>query len=150
MIKHDQDFRIGFKPQSTIKRILPTPYAKTPTLQQHGIIYQFNCNDCNGCYIGQTGQKLESRLKQHHNDHKSKKLRPNNTAAFYYTKNTGHTFDLDNTKIIGTEKHLQKRLILEPIFINKNKTTSINLKSDIDTLNPPYSNLIQTLNRNAI
>lgn len=148
LVKYDSDLRIGFKPLSTINKLIPTPYTKTPTAQQHGIIYSFSCNNCDGQYIGQTGQKLINRIKQHQNDHKSKKPRANNTAAFYHSQNTGHTFDFDNTKIITTEKHLQKRLILESININLNKSTSINLKSDIDTLNPSYSNLIQNLGVN--
>ena len=57
LIEHDKELQIGFKPLSTKNKIIPTPYTKTPTLQQHGIIYSLNCNNCDGGYIGQTGQK---------------------------------------------------------------------------------------------
>ena len=145
LIKTDENLKIDFKPLSTISRIVPTPNEKTLTQEQHGVIYKFKCNDCEGCYTGQTGQKLKNILKQHLNDHKKPKT--NTTAAFYHAKNTGHTFNLNNTEVIATEKHLHKRLILESIHINMNKNKSINLKSDIDTLNPAYSSLIQITNK---
>lgn len=53
-----------------------------------------------------------------------------------------HTFDYDNTKILASERNLQKRLTLEAININKYRKTSINLKSDIDSLNPAYTQLL--------
>ena len=111
------------------------------------IVYLFGCNDCDGQYIGQTRQKLGNRLKQHKSDQRSKTIKQNKTAAFQHTKNTGHTFDLDNTKVLTTENHLQKRLTLESININLYKRTSINLKSDIDTLNPAYTQLLQYLKK---
>lgn len=86
------------------------------------------------------GQKLVNR--QHKSDHSSTKPKVNSTAAYQHSAKTGHTFKYEETKILKTEKHLQKRLTLEAIYINQNSKTAINLKSDIDTLNPSYSKLL--------
>lgn len=112
----------------------------------HNTIYSINCNDCEGVYIGQSGQKLKNRIKQHKSDHTSKTIKKNNTAAFQHSKDTAHTFDFENAKILTKEKHLQKRLTLEAISIHLNKK-AINLKSDIDTLNPTYTNLLNNLRK---
>ena len=40
-------------------------YEKIRTENQHGVIYAFNCKNCDGEYIGQTGQKLKIRINQH-------------------------------------------------------------------------------------
>lgn len=144
---YDTNIKIGFKPYSTVRKILKTPYPKLKTDEQHGLIYKFKCNDCNGEYIGQTGQKLKSRIQQLKTDQKSKIIKKTNTAAFQHSKETGHTFNFNDTKILAKETNLQKRLTLESININKHKRTSINLKSDIDTLNPAYSHLLQNFTK---
>lgn len=146
--RYDENLRIGYKPDKTIRRIIKSPYLPVQKMDKHNIIYKFKCNDCEGEYIGQTGQKLKNRIKQHKGDHKSKIIKTNNTAAFQHSKQTGHTFDFENTQILKTEKNLQKRLILEAVNININKKTSINLKSDIDNLNPTYSQLIKNVQTN--
>lgn len=149
LTSYDKNLRIGYKPEKTIKKIIKSPYTQTATMDKHNVIYKFKCNDCVGEYIGQTGQKLKNRIKQHKGDHKSKIIKANNTAAFQHSKNTGHTFDFDNTQILKSESNLRKRLILEAININIHKKTTINLKSDIDNLNPSYSQLIENFNNNT-
>lgn len=143
LTSHNKNLRIGYKPEKTIKKIIKSPYTQTTTMDKNNVVYKFKCNDCTGEYIGQTGQKLKNRIKQHKRDYKSKIAKSNSTAAFQHSRDTGHTFDFDNTEILKTEKNLQKRLLLEAININIHKNTSINLKSDIDNLNPSYSQLIK-------
>lgn len=144
-IKNDNNLEIGFKPDSTINRIIKSPYPPLPMFERHGIIYSFGCNDCDGIYIGQTGQQLKNRIRQHKTDQNSKTEKNNNTAAFHHSKNTGHTFNFENTKILTTEKILHKRLTLETIHINIHRKNAVNLKSDIDNLNPAYTQLIKNL-----
>ena len=145
LTSYDKNLRIGYKPEKTIRKIIKSPYTPTTTMDKHNVIYKFKCNDCTGEYIGQTGQKLKNRIKQHKGDHKSKTIKTNNTAAFQHSKNTGHTFNFDNTQILQSERNLRKRLILEAININIYKKTSINLKSDIDNLNPTYTQLLKEM-----
>lgn len=141
-ISSDETIEIGYKPWTTVGRITKSTYQPLHKLERHGIIYSVNCNDCAGIYIGQTGQKLKNRIKQHQSDYNSRTIKPNNTAAFQHARNMGHTFNYENTKIIKSEPNLQKRLTLEAININTYRETSINLKSDIDALNPAYTQLL--------
>ena len=140
--KNNALLEIGFKPETTVSRIIKSPYPPLPIEERHGVIYTINCKNCDGIYIGQTGQKLKNRIKQHKADITSKTTKKNNTAVFHHSKDTGHTFDFDNTKIVTTEKNLQRRLTLETINININRSNTINLKSDIDNLNPTYTQLL--------
>lgn len=142
---HDPSIKIGFKPESTVRKIIKTPYPPMRKEDQHGLIYSFACNDCAGVYIGQTGQKLKNRIKQHISDRNSKTVKVNNTAAYQHSKSLNHTFDFENTRILAKENNLQKRLTLEAININLNRTKAINLKSDIDNLNPTYTQLLTYL-----
>ena len=58
--RHDPSIEIGFKPESTVSKIIKTPYPPMRKDEQHELIYSFACNDCAGIYIGQTGQKLKN------------------------------------------------------------------------------------------
>lgn len=145
LTKHDNEIKIGFKPYTTVNKICKTPYTPIPTMEKHNVIYAIDCKNCDGQYIGQTGQKLKDRLKQHTRDQIAKTPKQNNTAAYHHTKNTGHTLNFEKTRILATENHLQKRLTIESININLYKNTAVNLKSDIDTLNPAYTQLLKNL-----
>ena len=62
-------------------------------------------------------------------------------------RKTRHSFDFANTRILTKEHNLQKRLILESININLNNRHSLNLKSDLDVLNPTHTQLLQNLKK---
>lgn len=66
-----------------------------PALQQHGVVYKFNCNEagCDASYIGHTLNTVETRAKQHkyapskimqhfQTDHNKK---PDNTILDFFT-----------------------------------------------------------------
>jgi len=36
--------------------------------QQRGTVYKIPCKDCDGVYIGETGQAFQTRLKEHQRD----------------------------------------------------------------------------------
>lgn len=57
---------------------------------------------------------------------------------YQHSREMGHTFNFSDTKIIAAQPHLNKRIILESIYINKYTDTAINLKFDIDKLNPVF------------
>ena len=84
-------------------------------------------------------------------------IKPNSTAEFQHSRNMGHTFKYYNTKILASERNLQKRLTLEAINIwcfsftskgkrktpiNTHRKTAVNINSDIDSLNPAYTQLL--------
>ena len=57
------------------------------------------------------------------------------------------TFDFVNTRILTKENNLRKRLTLEAINIYLHRAEAINLKSDIDNLNPTYTQLLTNLQK---
>lgn len=145
-ITYDPTIEIGYKPAKTVKTIINASNNKTSsTKSNHDVIYAFNCKKCEGVYIGQTGQKLKNRIKQHKAEQLKRCQKKNMTAALQHVIETGHSFDLDGTKILAKEKHLGKRLTLESLHINIQNKTTINLKSDIENLNPAYVQLLKLI-----
>lgn len=143
--RYDERLKIGYKPSKKVEKILKKDNMEPLAMQKHDVIYSIPCKDCNGLYVGQTGQKLEKRIKQHKLDMKTKHMKSNSTGAVQHSIDTGHTFDFDHTDVLATQPKLSKRLVIESLYINKFKERSVNLKSDIDTMNPVYSQLLNKI-----
>lgn len=140
--KHDSSIKLGHKSKRTIKEILPITKQKIPPDKKSGLIYQINCNNCNGVYIGQTKQHLKSRINQHIYDSKNKHVITQGiTAAVSHSISTSHTFNFKKPIILATEKNYTKRSTLEMLYIKSN-SDAVNKKTDTDSLHPVYASLI--------
>merc|ERR1712121_568552 len=53
------------KPFNTLRSILVHPKDKTPDEKKCGVIYEVQCPSCPERYVGETGQTLETRMKEH-------------------------------------------------------------------------------------
>lgn len=134
--------KIAYKPENTLKKYFTQLKTKTPIDYQSNVIYKIPCQNCNCCYIGQTGRYLRTRLLEH-----QRSVRPQNllqskqkTALAEHSETLVHTFDFTNTKIIGKQQNLKKRLIHEMIAIKK-EVHHVNKKEDIEGLNSCYFNI---------
>ena len=96
------------------------------------------CSSCELVYVGQTSQQLKKRLIQHKSDIKnpSKKC-----ALAEHCRNSKHSMNFDNTKILDLEKIPRKRSFLEMYHIKRNNNC-MNSKSDIQNISNIYSFLI--------
>lgn len=143
-IRFDPELRIGYKPSKTMDSITKIRNGIIQPGDNFGVVYSFGCNDCDGIYIGQTGQFLKNRIKQHKSDSKSKTIftKTNTTAAVQHMLNTGHKFNFDGVKVLAKQQQLNKRLVLETLHINSQRSKSVNLKADIDNMNPVYSQVL--------
>ena len=104
-------------------------------MKQSHVIYKIPCNDCNGTYIGQTSQYLQERIKAH------KYTKSASTALNRHKTDTGHSFNYDQTSILGVEHNNYKRNILEMIQINLDPN-SVNSKSEINHLSKIYQTIL--------
>lgn len=116
--------------------------SKLPIDLKTNVIYQINCKECYGIYIGQIKHHLKKRIYNHENDCKERnECKNENTALSTHHFKENHDFDFSNIKILDQEEILNKRLIKEMIYIQKN-TKSINNKTDIASLSKIYSYLL--------
>ncbi|CDW59498.1 hypothetical protein TTRE_0000783301, partial [Trichuris trichiura] len=63
-------FRIFFKSSPNLRSLVRNDKIKVPFEQRPGVVYVINC-DCNASYIGETGNTLFDRFKEHMNALKS-------------------------------------------------------------------------------
>ena len=104
---------------------------RNPLLNQYNLVYKIDCIDCDGTYIGQAKQYLQSKTFGH-----KYSIRTENSECrmlSIHSTNRRHNWD--------KERNLEKILILEmiEILINKN---SINKMSDMNCFSNIYKHIL--------
>lgn len=123
-------FQVAHKNQNKLSFLKTTLKDKVPKNKQTHVIYQIQCKDCEGVYIGQTLQHLSSRINGH-------KYSKNSTALKKHELNKRHTFDFTDVKILDKEYNLKARNILELLHI-RNNNNAVNDRTEIKYLSTAY------------
>lgn len=132
------NLKLAHKTNNTTKPIFTQLKTQIPKEKKSNIVYEIPCQNCDSIYIGQTKQYLEKRIQEH----KSKK--DAHTALNDHTKQTGHTFNFQDTKILQTETNYYKRLFAETVEIKKHNN-AINYKTDTTYFPVIYNKLLEHL-----
>lgn len=114
---------------------------KVKPLKKSGV-YKLTCNECDNCYVGQTGRDFETRFKEHQSSFKLNKHNSNFANHFIETK---HKFpDISNLKILHTVPKSKKLDILESIEIYKhNKNINVSLLNEqLELRNSPLYDVL--------
>ena len=110
--------RTIFKPFRTIANTVSKPKDPTPANAQRGVIYKIPCNDCPASYIGETGRKRDTRLKEHQRDVKyashATRLK---TELVDHSWTMGHSFDFAAATTLAREDRWGPRKLLESWFV---------------------------------
>jgi len=106
---------ISFQTKNSLQKQLNNARNNSPSNSKSGV-YKLQCNNCSAKYIGQTGRKLETRVKEHiaawHN-----KTKQSHFANHLHE--TNHTFNSQtNTTILEIENRYYQRLKLEQLHIS--------------------------------
>lgn len=117
------------------KKLFTRLKSTEPVGNVSNVVYEINCENCNGSYIGQTKRFLKERIKSHTYDKNEK------TALKKHMQETGHTFNFKNTKILAREKNSTARLFLEAIHIKKG-LEPLNSKTDTQCLSVVYDPIL--------
>lgn len=150
--KEFPDTIIAYKNRKTLRNLFSK--TKDPLVRElkSNVCYKVQCKNCDNVYIGQTGRHVKTRMAEHRRDVTPKKKNgnssntprntPNKTALKKHHETKGHTFDFENYKIIGTEKHLGKRLIMEACNIITTKN-ACNNRSDTENIETSYAPILR-------
>ena len=139
-VLNSETIKVAFNNKNTIgKTCFTKQKTKTPKDVESAIVYRIPCEDCQKCYVGQTGRYLKQRISEHQRD--SKKLNVvNPTALVEHTREYGHKFNFKEAEIISKQRNLSKRLFDEMIQIKRFDT--VNTRKDIEGLSSSYFGLI--------
>ena len=131
--------KFTFNNMKTVGNYFTKLKSNIDNFSKSNLIYSLECKSCHKNYIGQTSQKLKSRIAQHSSDIKCK---PNSCALSKHVVENLHLIDFKNPKILAYQSNLDKRLFLEMCFIN-NSSGNLNYKKDIQNLSNIYSFLLR-------
>ena len=110
--------QVHFKPANTLRQVLVRPKDPTPPKERCGPVYLIKCeggdNDpCEAAYIGETERTLKARIMEHR--------RPSCTSSevsqHIHRYHIGHSFDMDNVKILDQDPDWFRRGVKEAIQI---------------------------------
>ncbi|UYV75456.1 hypothetical protein LAZ67_13000335 [Cordylochernes scorpioides] len=135
--------RTFFKNSPSLEASLRHPMTKSSIklnpLSLNNGIYKISCNDCEQCYIGETGRTIATRIREHNRNIRSKDRK---SLIFQHMADFDHSFNLDDTfsvyRDIGNK---YQRLVLEALV--SNCTPSFNRKIDL----PPQYTIFYGLTR---
>jgi len=102
------------------------------------VVYKIDCGDCDASYVGQTGRRLATRLREHQlNINKSSDL----LSVVSNHRLLGHDFKWEDTAILDEEPSYKKRLVSEMLHICQQKN-SLNIQNDTVFLDDSYLPII--------
>ena len=121
-----------FRPHRTIRQCLVHPKDKLPDSHKCGVVYKVDCLSCDQCYIGETGRKLEVRIKEHREEADkvtARRVTRSSVAAEDPTKfksaitehlrSKNHVMDWPNIEVIDRENNKSRRWVKEAIQVRK-------------------------------
>ena len=84
---------------------------RSPTT--NNVVYHLECSQCDASYTGETKRNTPDRMKEHDDP------QTDSEVARHSFENPGHTFNLDDPKLLAFEHNFMKRRIKEALFIQK-------------------------------
>jgi hypothetical protein len=129
------------KPNATLRKLISKPKDRTDGNNKNNVIYQIDCENCNKYYIGQTGRKLSTRIKEH-----KAAIRRHDPLSLIsiHEDQEGHKFNLETVRILARGNTRHAREFLEAWH---STTNSINRHIELDPIYAPI--LAKDLQRNG-
>ncbi len=109
---------VAYRPAGTLRSRLMKIKDRIDPSEQSSIIYRTQCKDCTSYYTGQTSRRLATRTKEHRSAIRNCNVKASLMAS--HCVDTGHSFDLAETKILSHANSRTARLFKEAWLSNKN------------------------------
>ncbi|MCB1073870.1 MAG: GIY-YIG nuclease family protein, partial [Chlamydiia bacterium] len=141
-----------FTKGKTLQTKLTNNNSKSDILDTTGVVYMAGCKEeCDMKYIGQTGRKLKTRLKEHVSKAKNYKngaatanpeVKISGLSQHLYTAK--HTLDWDNVEILTKDNNFRSRSIKEAIHISTSKHKLMNKREERTEISSIWKSILQT------
>ena len=124
--------KVHIKPANTIRSKLVHPKDKINTLDQAGVVYRIQCNDCPSLYVGETERRLKTRVKEHHRT---------SSPVGHHTDYNNHSISDNSVSILHKESDWFNRGVAEAIHIQLEEP-NLNRGRERHTLPAIYQTLL--------
>ena len=138
-----ENIQIAIKNRKTVGTVYSNLKDKIPVINRSNVVYQLNCKDCEGIYIGHTSQLLKNRMAGHKSDCKHNAER---CMLAKHVQEKDHQINYNEVKILCQEPMYQKRLFHEMYHIYTQQNT-MNKRTDIQNLSSIYTYVLSLNHR---
>ena len=113
-----------FKPLNKLSKIFGLPKDPVEQNKKCGVVYEVPCGDCDKVYVGQTGNSLETRLKQHQAACRSFQI--DKSALAEHSVQADHRINWSDAKVVTNETRWRQRLLAEAFHTTKRRNQALN------------------------
>ena len=124
--------QVHMRPTNTLRAKLVHPKDKTDRLDQAGVVYKIQCNDCPELYVGETERRLNTRFKEHHRS---------SSPVGVHVEQRRHSIDEGSVSVLHRESDWFRRGVAEAVFIQREAPT-LNQGRERHTLPTIYQELL--------
>ena len=110
-------------------------------LGKSGVIYKLICKRCKVTYVGQTSRVLNTRVEEHKKN-VGRKCNYHNVLSDHREEYADHDFDWNNVEILHSESNKGRREFMAMLYIQREGTYSINLKTYLVKYNLFFSRFV--------
>ena len=114
----------------------PSPKDRPDVFDSSGVVYNIPCRDCEACYVGHTGRRLEQCITEHQSAVRMADFNSSPIVEHAWTEH--HHVDWNNTSVLVRASDVVSRTIEESICI---RTTRNTLNRDSGALPIEYHSL---------
>ena len=118
---------LGNRSTNTIKNHIVKPKYRINNVEKCNVVHRIDCNDCKSKYIGETGRNLFTRIEEHKKD---VRIGKENSQVFQHSRDTGHTFNFNEAKVLQQNQNVWHRRRLESFYTLQHQN-SINGAYDV-------------------
>ena len=111
------DLKVYFNPSRKLSAALHAPKDRPSREKTKGVVYKIPCKDCDQCYIGQTGNSFDTRIKQH--KAALRLMQEEKSAVASHALSLGHRVGWEEAEILTQQSNYRKRLFSETWHIEK-------------------------------
>ena len=113
-----------YKPLNKLSNIFGLPKDPVEQNKKCGVVYEVPCADCDKVYVGQTGNSLETRLKQH--QAACRLFQIEKSALAEHSVQADHRINWSDAKVITSETRWRQRLLAEAFHTTKRSDQALN------------------------
>ena len=148
---------VAMRPVKTLKRVLVHPKDKQAKEETTECVYRIPCGNCDKTYVGETGRKFGTRLREDRTEVESKSAKAftrgqhaasleerNKSALTDHVSQQNHVINWPESEILDKEPDRGTRWIKEAVYIRKEGRKSMNRDEDSYTLSHMYDRIIAT------
>lgn len=137
------NIKLSYRPINKIVQFVHNMKEKIEIKRKKDVVYEISCKKCDLVYVGHTSMWVERRLYHHKSN--AKPTAKTGTALSAHLLRNLHEADWEGVKVLHTESKIEKRRILESMYIYMNNERVMNDRNESGLIGTIYAAVMKHL-----